>query len=342
MKTAIVILNWNGRLFLEAFLPKIIETSRGIAELIIADNQSSDDSVAFLQTNFPEVQIIHTGGNLGYAGGYNKALAQIDAEYYLLLNSDIEVGQNWLEPLIALMDSDPTIAACQPKILSFKEREKFEYAGAGGGFIDRLGYPFCRGRIFQSIESDRGQYNDTSEIFWASGACFFVRAKCYHEVGGLDEDFFAHMEEIDICWRLKHKGYKIMYCGRSTVYHVGGGSLDKSSPKKTYLNIRNNNTMLYKNLPRRQLYPVFISRLFLDSMAAVKFLIDGGVRHFAAVTRAHFGFYLSYRKNRFKRKLIKHSQVSMIYTGNIVVDHFFKQRKSFDQLDQGKIRQKAE
>jgi len=337
MKTAVVILNWNGRLFLEAFLPTIIETSKSVADVIVADNQSSDDSVEFLQKKFPEVKIIHTGGNYGYAGGYNRALSRIDAEYFVLLNSDIEVSENWIQPIIQLMDEDKSIAACQPKILSFKERDAFEYAGAAGGFIDRYGYPFCRGRLFQSLEKDTGQYNDNSEIFWASGACMFVRAEYFNAIGGLDEDFFAHMEEIDICWRLKHQGYKIMYCGESTVYHVGGGTLDKSSPKKTYLNMRNNITMLYKNLPANQLYPIFISRLFLDFFAAIKFLVDGGVRHFGAVTRAHLGFYFSFNKNRKKRKLIKHQYVSQIYSGNIVVDHFFKGIKSFNALKKKKI-----
>lgn len=333
MKTAVVILNWNGRLFLESFLPGIVQACNGIAEVVIADNQSTDDSIRFLQNNFPQIRIIHTGGNLGYAGGYNAALKQIDAEYFVLLNSDIEVVDNWVKPIIELMDSDKSIAACQPKILSFKERNKFEYAGAGGGFIDQFGYPFCRGRLFQSVEDDLGQYDDTTEVFWASGACLFVRASYFWEVDGLDEDFFAHMEEIDICWRLKHKGYKIMYCGKSTVFHVGGGSLDKSSPRKTYLNIRNNSTMLYKNLPRHQFYPIFISRFFLDLMAAVKFLIDGGVRHFYAVIRAHIGFYFSYKKNRIKRSKIQHTNASMIYKGNIVFDHFFRGIKSFQKLN---------
>lgn len=337
MKTAIVILNWNGRLFLEAFLPGILKSAEGIASVIIADNQSTDDSIPFLQSKFPDVKIIHTGGNYGYAGGYNRALAQIDATYFVLLNSDIEVTQNWIAPIIQLMDSDSSIAACQPKILSFKNRDQFEYAGAGGGFIDRFGYPFCRGRIFQSMETDSGQYDDTAEIFWASGACLFVRADYYKEAGGLDEDFFAHMEEIDICWRMKQLGYKIMYCGKSEVYHVGGGSLDKSSPKKTYLNIRNNNTMLYKNLPANQLYPVFIARFFLDLMAAVKFLIDGGVRHFGAVVRAHLGFYFSMKKNRKKRKSIQKRNVSAIYGGNIVVSHFFKGVKYFKDLSPDKF-----
>lgn len=337
MKAAIVILNWNGKQYLERFLPKILETSKIHADVFVADNASDDGSVDMLKAQFPQVRIIQHSGNLGFARGYNAALRQIDSRYYVLLNSDVEVTDGWLEPIIRLMDDDASIAACQPKILSCHDRDKFEYAGAGGGFIDQFGYPFCRGRIFQSIENDEGQYNDTSEVFWASGACLFVRADCFHEVGGLDEDFFAHMEEIDICWRFKHKGYKVMYCGSSAVYHIGGGSLDKSSPRKTYLNIRNNSTMLYKNLPKEQLYPVFFSRFFLDMLASVKFLLDGGFRHFIAVSRAHIGFYFSYKKNREKRAQIGHRHVSNIYLGNIVFSHFLHGVKKFTQLNPGRF-----
>jgi len=332
MKTAVVILNWNGRLYLEAFLPNVIETCEGKAAVIIADNQSTDDSISFLKNHYPQIKILHNGGNIGYAAGYNTALSQIDAEYYVLLNSDIEVVDNWIDPVISLMDSDKAIAACQPKILSFRDRDKFEYAGAAGGFIDQFGYPFCRGRLFQAIEYDRGQYDDVCEVFWATGACLFVRADYFWEVGGLDVDFFAHMEEIDICWRFKHLGYKIMYCGKSKVFHVGGGSLDKSSPKKTYLNIRNNNTMIYKNLPATRLYQIFLARFFLDLLAAFKFLVDGGFGHFVAVLRAHFGFYVSYKKNRFKRRKIEHKDVTHIYHGNIVFDYFFRGKRLFSDL----------
>lgn len=337
MKIAVVILNWNGRHFLERFLPGVIDSCQGIAEVIIADNASTDDSVEFLRNNFPRVRLILNAQNFGFAEGYNAALRQIDSEYYVLLNSDIEVPKNWLQPVIALMDSDETIAACQPKILSFDNRSVFEYAGAGGGFIDRYGYPFCRGRVFQSIETDEGQYDDIREVFWATGACMFIRASLYHQVGGLDKDFFAHMEEIDICWRLKQLGYKVMYCGQSEVYHIGGGSLDKSSPRKTYLNIRNNNIMLYKNLPASQLYQVFFMRFFLDFLAAFKFLCDGGFRHFLAVTRAHLGFYYKYKISRKKRRMIKQRYVSMIYQGNIVLDHYLRRIKKFGELDAEKF-----
>lgn len=333
MKTAIVILNWNGRKYLEKFLPGVIETSRGVADIYVADNGSGDGSVDFLRKSFPVVKIIEHAKNYGFSKGYNRAFGQIDADYFVLLNSDIEVSSNWIEPVIDLMENDQTVAACQPKIRSYYQRNKFEYAGAAGGFIDRYGYPFCRGRIFQSIEEDNGQYDDISEIFWATGACLFVRASLYHEAGGLDDDFFAHMEEIDLCWRLKHMGYRIMYCGKSVVYHIGGGSLNKSSPVKTYLNIRNNSTLLYKNLPQSQLIRVFLARFFLDMMASFKFLIDGGFKHFAAVARAHIGFYFSYKKNRVKRSQIKHREVSQIYKGNIAFDHFFGGKKRFSQLN---------
>jgi GT2 family glycosyltransferase len=337
MKVAVVILNWNGKKFLDMFLAKVVETSRNIAQVYIADNGSTDGSVAFVRENFPEVKTIAHQQNLGFSGGYNRALEQIDTDYYVLLNSDIEVTSKWIEPIVDMMENDRTIAACQPKIRSYHQQDKFEYAGAAGGFIDRYGYPFCRGRIFQAIEADTGQYDDVAEIFWATGACLFVRASAYHEVGGLDDDFFAHMEEIDLCWRLKHLGYKVMYCGKSMVYHIGGGSLDKSSPTKTYLNIRNNSTLLYKNLPKHQLYPVFFARFFLDMMASFKFLIDGGLKHFAAVARAHIGFYFSYKKNRLKRTQISHREVSQIYSGNIAFDHFFRGKKRFSQLEKNRF-----
>ncbi len=338
MKTAIVILNWNGRKFLEMFLPKVLETSRSIADVYVADNGSEDDSVSFVQNNFAQVHVIENGANLGFTTGYNRALSQINAEYFVLLNSDIEVTENWIEPIIKLMDSDEKIAACQPKILSYHNPEMFEYAGAAGGFIDRYGYPFCRGRIFQAIEQDSGQYDDITEIFWATGACLFVRADLFHKAGGFDDDFFAHMEEIDLCWRFKHLGYKIMYCGESKIFHIGGGSLDKSAPRKTYLNIRNNSTLLYKNLPKNELYHVFVARFFLDLMAAFKFLIDGGFKHFSAVARAHIGFYFSYKKNRVKRGQIEHRHVSQIYQGNIAIDHFFRRKKKFSQLNHSHFR----
>jgi GT2 family glycosyltransferase len=304
------------------------------AAIIIADNKSSDDSIDYLKTNFPEIRIIENSENGGFAKGYNDAFAQVDAEYYILLNSDIEVTENWIKPVIDLMDSNPNIAVCQPKIRSYNERSKFEYAGAAGGFIDKYGYPFCRGRLFQTVEEDKGQYDDGADIFWATGACMFVRATVYHKYGGLDNDFFAHMEEIDFCWRLKNHGFRIVYCPASTVYHVGGGTLPKSSSRKTYLNFRNNFTLLYKNLPASRLFVVFLVRLPLDGIASVKFLYDGGFKDFFAVARAHFSFYLSLPKNHRKRKLIKPKKVSEMYRRNVVIDYFLKKKRTFTDLSQ--------
>ena len=305
MRVAVVILNWNGKKFFEKFLPSLLENSSNKADIIVADNASSDGSADYLKSNFPAVRIIQHDKNFGFAKGYNLALAQVEADYYILLNSDIEVTPNWIQPVIDLMESDASIAACQPKIRSYDEPQKFEYAGAAGGFIDKYGYPFCRGRMFLSIEEDDGQYDDTIEIFWATGACMFVRASLFHKFGGLDEDFFAHMEEIDFCWRLKNEGYKIMYCPQSVVYHIGGGTLPKISWRKTYLNFRNNCILLYKNLPDNLLLEVFAKRLVLDGIAAMKFLITAGFKDFFAVSKAHFSFYSSLSKTRQKRKKIE-------------------------------------
>ena len=293
IKTAVVILNWNGKEWLEKFLPTIVRYSAE-ATVFVADNGSEDDSKPFLTQEFPAVKIIENKENLGFSGGYNKALNQIHAEYYVLLNSDVEVTENWLSPIIKLMDSDKNIASCQPKLLDYNNRNKFEYAGASGGFIDNLGYPFCRGRIFDSLEEDKGQYNDAIEVFWATGACIFVRSDVFWEVGGFDEDFFAHQEEIDLCWRLKNKGYKIMVEPNSVVYHVGGGTLDAGSSFKTYLNFRNNLFMLFKNLPLPSLFMVIPMRLLLDGVAALTFLNKPkGIHHLFAIMKAHFTFYFA-------------------------------------------------
>lgn len=332
-KVAVVILNWNGREYLRKFLPSVLANSRGVAEIIIADNASTDSSIEFLQDNYPQLRIITNRTNGGFARGYNEALAEVDADYFVLLNSDIEVTPHWIEPVIKLMDSDTTIAACQPKLRSYTDQEKFEYAGAAGGFIDKFGYPFCRGRIFQHIETDHGQYNDAIEIFWATGACMFVRADLYRQFGGFDEDFFAHMEEIDFCWRLKNGGYKIMYCPDSIVYHVGGGTLPKKSSQKTYLNFRNNISLLYKNLPSHLLFPIFAVRFPLDAIAALKFLVDGGFGDFYAVLRAHLYFYRHFPVLRRKRKQFTQSMVHGIYKGNLVKEHFINKKTVFTQLN---------
>lgn len=332
-RIAIVILNYNGKRFLERFLPTVISRSSHLADIIVADNASSDGSVELLHEQFPEVELIINPSNGGFATGYNLALKQVESEYYVLLNSDIEVSENWLQPLLEMMDADPEIAACQPKLLSFADKAYFEYAGAAGGFIDKYGYPFCRGRLFQHLEKDEGQYDSPLEVFWASGACMFVRANLYHQMGGLDDSFFAHMEEIDFCWRLKNEGYKIMYCPDSEVYHIGGGTLPKNSPRKTYLNFRNNLTMLYKNLPSSYFAYVIVTRLFLDMAASFKFLVDGGWGDFFAVMRAHAHFYRKQRVLRSKRKNIQPKTVTRIYQKNIVVEYFLRRHETFDRLD---------
>jgi len=305
IKIAVVVLNWNGKAWLEKFLPTLVKYSQE-ATVFVADNASNDDSVFFVKNNLPSVKIILNPTNGGYAKGYNDALRQIDAEYFVLINSDIEVTEGWISPIIDLMDSDKKIAACQPKLLDYNNRNTFEYAGASGGFIDNLGYPFCRGRIFDDIEIDKGQYNDVIEVFWATGACLFVRASYFNEIGSLDEDFFAHQEEIDLCWRLKNKGYKIMVQPKSVVYHVGGGTLNAGSPFKTYLNFRNNLFMLFKNSPTSTLFTIIPSRLVLDGVAALTFLNkDKGLQHVLAIAKAHFIFYFEIPKLIAKRQKIK-------------------------------------
>ncbi len=333
MRTAVVILNWNGRKYMEQFLPSLIQYSSGEAEIIVADNASNDDSISFLETNFPSIRIIRNASNEGFARGYNLALKQVEADYYILLNSDIEVTPDWIHPVINMMEKDPSIAACQPKIRSYIDRSKFEYAGAAGGFIDKYGYPFCRGRMFQSIEEDLGQYDDAIEIFWATGACMFVRADLFHQSGGLDEDFFAHMEEIDLCWRLKNLGYKIMYCPQSVVYHIGGGTLPKISWRKTYYNFRNNFFLLYKNLPDNLVIEVFAKRFILDGIAALKFLFTAGFKDFWAIYKAHISFYSTLSKTKAKRKLLKHAPLHKVYRKNIVFEYFLRNKKKFTDLD---------
>ena len=332
-KVAVVILNWNGKGFLEQFLPSLIAHTPSWAEIIVADNASSDDSVSFLKEHFPQVRIILNDDNYGFAKGYNVALRQVEAEYYCLLNSDIEVCPNWVEPIIDYLDTHEDVAVCQPKLLAYHDKSLFEYAGASGGFIDKYGYPFCRGRMFDTLENDEQQYDDITEIFWATGACMFVRANLYHELGGLDDDFFAHMEEIDFCWRAKNAGHKVVCCPNSVVYHIGGGSLPKSSPRKTFLNFRNNIILLYKNLPKRKILWVFFVRFILDNVAAIRFLLGSGLGDFAAVYKAHLSFYASLRKNLRKRKWIKHQHVSLIYNKCIVIDYYLKKKKHFSDLD---------
>ena len=335
-KVAVVILNWNGKSFLEKFLPIVIKYSSG-AQIIVADNQSSDDSVSFLKQQFPDVRVIINPSNDGFARGYNLALKQVQAEYYVLLNSDVEVTKNWIEPIIAMMDSNLKIAACQPKILDYTNRTKFEYAGAAGGFIDKYGYPFCRGRIFNVLEEDKKQYNTAKEVFWATGACMFVRAEAFWKVGGFDDDYFAHMEEIDVCWRMKNIGYQIYVEPQSVIYHVGGGTLNKLSPRKTFLNFRNNLITLTKNAAPRFLFFKIIYRMILDGVAAFKFLFEGNGSHFMAVIKAHFSFYVHLPSTLKKRDEMRLRDdfvetTTGVYTENIVFAHFVKGVKHYSEL----------
>ena len=289
-RIAVVILNWNGAAMMQKFLPSVIKNSEE-AEVIIADNGSTDDSVEMLKQKFPSVRLILLDKNYGFAEGYDKALEQVEAEYYLLLNSDVEVTPHWLQPLLNYMDKHPEVAACQPKLLAERERDSFEYAGASGGFVDKYGYPFCRGRVFADVEKDCGQYDDIAPIFWATGAALMVRSVDWHEVGGLDARFFAHMEEIDFCWRLRSRGRSLVCVPASVVYHVGGGTLNAGHPRKTFLNFRNNLLMLYKNLPEEELQPVMRIRAILDYVAAAKMLLTDGWKHAKAVYDARCEFH---------------------------------------------------
>lgn len=319
MKIAVVILNWNGTKLLEQFLPSIVQYSSE-ADIYVADNASTDDSIAFVKANFPTVQIIRNESNFGFARGYNEALKHIDAEIYALVNSDIEVTENWLKPIIETFENEPQTAIIQPKILDYKRKEYFEYAGAAGGFIDKYGYPYCRGRIFETLEKDKGQYDDNCEIFWASGACFFIRNSVYNELKGFDSDFFAHQEEIDLCWRAFNKGYKAKYNSQSVVYHVGGATLQLGNPKKTFLNFRNSLLMLIKNLPKEKLYWILFCRLILDGIAGIKFLFQGKFNHFSAILKAHFSFYRLFSINYKKRNAFQSEKYYNIKS--IVINYY--------------------
>lgn len=330
MKIAVVILNWNGILLLEKFLPSLLKYSDE-ATIYVADNASTDDSISFVKTFFPSVQIVKNDSNLGFADGYNQALKYIDAEIYALVNSDIEVTENWLQPIIKTFVSEPNTAIIQPKILDFKRKEYFEYAGAAGGFIDQYGYPYCRGRIFDTLEKDNGQYDDHCEIFWASGACFFIRSQVYKDLKGFDGEFFAHQEEIDLCWRAFNKGYKIKYISESVVYHVGGATLQQGNPKKTFLNFRNSLLMLTKNLPKDQLFKILLVRMLLDGIAGIQFLVKGKFNHFVAILKAHFSFYSSFsstykKRSSFQSKKYYHSKSIVfkyyLFSGKIFVALF--------------------
>lgn len=334
-KVSIVILNYNTRYFLEKFLPGVLATDYENFEVVLADNASVDGSVEYVKNNFPSVSIITLTENYGFAGGYNRALAQIEADYFVLLNSDVQVPENWLKPLVALAESNSNIAAVQPKLLDYKDKTKFEYAGGSGGFIDKYGYPFCRGRWFNYLETDQQQYNDAREIFWATGACFLIKSDCWKEMGGLDEDFFAHMEEIDLCWRLKNRGYKIMVCPQSEVYHVGGGTLPVGNPRKTYLNFRNGLFLLCKNLHGSVLWKTLFIRFILDGLAGIKFLTEFKFKEIGAILKAHITFYskMRYWLNKRKQVPVQSKNLTGMYQKSMVFDFYLRGKRKFSETD---------
>lgn len=339
-KVAVVILNWNGKDYLEKFLPSVCGSSYPNLEIVIGDNGSTDASIPFIEEKYPFLKLIKNADNFGFADGYNRVLEQVEADYFILLNSDVQVEPSWIEPVIELMEADKSIGAAQPKIRSYQDQSKFEHAGAAGGFIDWLGYPFCAGRILEKTETDEGQYDDIKEIFWASGAAFFIRSEAWKKVKGFDKDFFAHMEEIDLCWRLKQVGYRIYYCPASTVYHVGGGTLNRENPFKTYLNFRNNLAMLQKNLPLAQAILVIFIRFWLDFIALLRFFYEGKRKDALAVSKAHVSFFRNFRKNAKKRKLTQPKAVdSGIYKASIIWAYFILRKQKFSQLNTKKFKE---
>lgn len=332
---AIVILNWNGKGFLEQFLPSVCAYSQN-ASIILADNASTDDSIQFVKDNYPNIEIIINKSNGGFAKGYNDALKKIDAHYYLLLNSDIEVTENWLPPLLEAM-KDPLVAGCQPKVLSYQNKALFEHAGASGGYLDRNYFPFCRGRIFDKFEFDEGQYDGNAEVFWATGAALLIRSELFHQAGGFDESFFAHMEEIDLCWRIKKRGFKFMVIPKSRIYHVGGGTLPYLSPRKSYLNFRNSLFMIIKNHDG-PLFFKMLNRLTLDGVAGVRFLLRGEWKHLGSVFSAHYAMYrrlsiLLKQRKEIKKTVIKFNSAGL-YKGSILWARYFKGVTKFKELNQ--------
>jgi GT2 family glycosyltransferase len=331
---SVVILNWNGRKFLERFLPSVMSTTYANKQIWVADNASTDDSVAFLTSHYPGIKILVNKTNEGFAQGYNSALQQVESDYYVLLNSDVEVSPNWIEPVIALLESDPAIAACQPKVLSFENKELFEYAGACGGWIDRFGYPFSRGRVFDDCEKDHGQYDEAQPCFWATGTALFVRASVYHEIGGLDAYFFAHQEEIDLCWRMQLAGYKVFVQPASVIYHVGGGTLPKSNSRKTFLNFRNNLIMLAKNLPVTEALWKIPFRFLLDAITAFRALFSGKGGDFMAILKAHLFFFkwLCFHRSRSVFPKIKSGTPAGWYRGSVAWNYFVLKKRTFDKI----------
>lgn len=332
MKTALVILNWNGKKLLEDFLPTLVAFSNlNNTSIYVADNASTDDSISFVEKKFPTVSIVKNNKNMGFAKGYNKALKQINADIYGLINSDIEVTEDWLLPILSVFEKEKNTAVVQPKILDYKNKEMFEYAGAAGGFIDKLGYPYCRGRVFNSLEKDEGQFDDASSIFWASGACFFIKSSVFHQLGGFDEDYFAHQEEIDLCWRVQNAGYNIKYTGLSTVYHIGGATLQESNSFKTFLNFRNSLYSILKNVPASHIIPLIFTRLLLDGIAGIKFALEFRPIHTLAILKSHFSFYKNVSKMLSKRQ--RSSQKKNYFsTKSIVWRYFILGKKKYSDL----------
>jgi len=333
-KIAIVILNWNGRKYLEQFLPSVLTTSYTNYEIVVADNGSTDESVSFLEKNFPRVSIIRFPVNYGFAKGYNEALKKIKADYYAILNSDVEVNPGWLQPMIELLETDKSVASCQPKLLSYNNKKLFEYAGGAGGWLDAYGYPFARGRVFDICEEDNGQYDTTEPVFWTSGAAMLIRSSVFNEMKGFDEYFFAHQEEIDLCWRIQLAGYKLYSCPQSVVYHIGGGTLPRGNTLKTYLNFRNNQIMLYKNLPWSQKWWKIPFRQLLDSISAWKGLLTGDGGYFIAILRAHAAFakWLFFKQHKSIFPAKRNGELKGYYKGNMVWQHFMKKKKYFHEI----------
>lgn len=333
-KVSVVILNWNGLNHLEKFLPSVIATSYKNMEVVVADNGSTDNSVFFLEKNYPQIKLILFKENFGFAKGYNKALEKVDADYYVLLNSDVEVQSDWLDKAITLLESDKLYAACQPKLLSYNNKQFFEYAGGAGGWLDSFGYPFAKGRIFDVCEEDHGQYEKEEPIFWTSGAAMIIRSSIFKEMKGFDKYFFAHQEEIDLCWRMQLAGYKLFSCPSSVVYHIGGGTLPRGNTLKTFLNFRNNQIMLYKNLPWSQKWWKIPFRLMLDAISAWKGLLKGDAGYFLAILRGHLAFakwlFLKQRESVFPEK--RGGPLSGLYKGNVVWQHFAKRKKYFSEI----------
>ncbi len=330
-KCAIVILNWNGVQFLKEFLPVAIQNTSSNSEIIIADNASTDGSIEFLENEFPNTRVIKLDKNYGFTGGYNRSLSQVEAEYYILLNSDVEVTLNWDVPLLDVLDSRPDVGAVMPKMLSYYNHHEFEYAGAAGGFIDKYGYPFCRGRVFHTLEHDNGQYDGEHEVFWATGACIAVRSKLYHQLGGLDDILFAHMEEIDFCWKLHHLNYKVIATSKSIVYHLGGGTLPKYSPIKSFLNFRNNLIVLYKNLPKSMFLNIYLHRIILDLIAAFYFLANLNFSGFYIVFKAHIVFN-KFRINKIINRIENPTPNPALVNRNTVFLYFLKGKKNYNEI----------